>query len=180
MLMEVGQRNKLMEKIKTITELSHIIDSLKKKEKVIGLITGVFDVLHFEHIELLSFAKKKVDVLIVGVESDKNVKLFKGEKRPIFDFNKRSFVLSRIDYVDFIFKIPDIKKDKLTHPYYPEFYNGITKKIKADILITNISQDSLWKEKKQRAKELKIKFISYNKKSRTSSSKIISQIKRNG
>lgn len=165
-----------MEKIKKIIELGRIASSFKKKRKIIGLVTGVFDVLHYEHVEFLSFAKTKVDILIIGLESDKNVKLFKGDKRPIFDFNKRSFVLSRIDCVDFIFKIPDIKKDKLTHPYYPEIYNDITKKVRADVLITNINQDSSWQEKKQRTENLKIKFISCNKKSKTSSSKIISQI----
>ena len=158
-----------MEKIKTISDLSKI----KKKGKTVGLITGVFDILHYEHVQFLSFAKKKVDILIVGIESDSNVKLFKGSNRPIFNFNQRASVLSSLEYVDFVFKIPAIKKKQSN---YSEFYKNIIKRIGSNVLILSVANDGFFEEKKRIAEELKMKIISYSKKGKISSSKILSQI----
>jgi cytidyltransferase-like protein len=166
--MEVGQHTK-MKKIKTISELS----KLKKKGKTVGLITGVFDILHYEHVQFLCFAKKKVDVLIVGIECDNNVKLFKGSKRPIFNFNQRALVMSSLECVDFVFKIPEIKNNKTN---CSEFYKNIIKSINIDVLFASTAKDGSWEQKKKSSKELKIKFIGYNKKSKVSSSEIISKV----
>ncbi len=57
--------------------------------KKIGLITGVFDVLHKEHERFLREASEAVDELWVGLESDRRVKKLKGEKRPIYQQDKR-------------------------------------------------------------------------------------------
>jgi len=46
------------------------------------LITGVFDVLHEEHVKFLLEAKK-LGTLIVGIESDQRVRQLKGNNRPI-------------------------------------------------------------------------------------------------
>ncbi|MDD5569460.1 MAG: adenylyltransferase/cytidyltransferase family protein [Candidatus Pacebacteria bacterium] len=166
-----------MKKIKTITQLHKICNDFRKKGKNTVLVTGVFDVLHYEHIGLLCFARKKADALIVGVECDENVRLFKGKKRPIFDFKQRSSVLEAMEPVDFIFKVPKIKKDNSNHPFYPEFYKKVTEQIGPDILATNIAQDSFWEEKKQRAKKLDIKFAAYRKKPKTSSSEAIFRLR---
>lgn len=155
-----------MKKIKTISELSGICG---KRGKTAGLVTGVFDILHFEHVQFLSFAKKKADVLIVGIECDDNVKLFKGEKRPIFNFNQRASVVSSLECVDFVFKIPEIKKKESD---YSGFYKKIIKDINIDVLFASAFKDGSWREKKKSAKELGIKFISYNRKPGISSSEV--------
>lgn len=158
-----------MKKIKTISQLGEI----KKNGKGIGLITGVFDILHYEHVQFLCFAKKKVDILIIGIECDNNVKLFKGSKRPIFNFNQRASVVSSLECVDFVFKIPEIKKGKTN---CSEFYKNIIKKINIDVLFASSIKDGSYKQKKKSAQELKIKFIGYNNKSKVSSSEVISRI----
>lgn len=174
MLTGVGRRVKWhMKKIKTISELSKICNNLKKKKKSTGLITGVFDILHCEHVQFLRFAKKKVDMLVVGIECDSNVKLFKGRQRPVFNFNQRASVLLELKCVDFIFKIPKIKNAESN---YSEFYKRIIEKIGLDALIASTSKDDSWREKKKSAKELKIKFIGYNKKFKVSSSEVISRV----
>jgi len=151
-----------MEKVKTISQLK------KLKGKKVGLVTGVFDILHFEHVKFLEFAKKKVDILIVGLESDENVKIFKGERRPIFGFKERASVLSALEYVDFIFKISKIKGGM------DIFYESILEEVAPDILFSAVRADSSWKEKKKKAGELKIKFVAYNGRVSASSSATIS------
>ena len=56
---------------------------LKKKNKKIGLIHGVFDVIHYGHIKYFEEAKNKVDYLIVSVTTDEYVN--KGPGKPIFN-----------------------------------------------------------------------------------------------
>ena len=61
---------------------------------------GCFDIFHAGHVNLLNETKKLGDILIVGMNSDKSVKLLKGEGRPINNQDDRSLILSSICSVD--------------------------------------------------------------------------------
>ena len=67
---------------------------LRRQKKTIGLVTGCFDVLHFEHIMLFRFAKQHCDYLIVAIENDKTNSLSKGKTRPI---NKLKYRVNTLD-----------------------------------------------------------------------------------
>ena len=64
-----------------------------------GFCIGVFDLFHYGHYEYLLNAKKKCDVLIVGVSSDSLVKKVKGVK-PVFCYKKRSEMVKGLGCVD--------------------------------------------------------------------------------
>jgi len=61
---------------------------------------GCFDILHRMHIELLTFCKSRGDYVVVGLNSDKSVKILKGNNRPIFCQEDRKFMLESCKYVD--------------------------------------------------------------------------------
>jgi D-beta-D-heptose 7-phosphate kinase/D-beta-D-heptose 1-phosphate adenosyltransferase len=61
---------------------------------------GCFDILHRGHISLLSYCRDLGGEVIVGLNSDKSVKLLKGENRPIVSENDRKYILESIKYVD--------------------------------------------------------------------------------
>ena len=61
---------------------------------------GVFDVLHKGHLELLKFASKQGDRLIVGINSDASVKRLKGEHRPINTVEERKAQLESLPWID--------------------------------------------------------------------------------
>jgi D-beta-D-heptose 7-phosphate kinase/D-beta-D-heptose 1-phosphate adenosyltransferase len=69
-------------------------------QKRIVFTNGCFDIFHAGHVNLLNETKKMGDVLIVGMNSDKSVKLLKGEGRPINNQDDRSLILSSICSVD--------------------------------------------------------------------------------
>lgn len=71
------------------------------------LVTGVFDILHIEHIRFLTKAKKAGDKLIVGIETDDRVKQIKGEHRPANNQNIRLEQLLALKPVDLAFILPD-------------------------------------------------------------------------
>ena len=68
------------------------------KKKIIGMIHGVFDIIHYGHMLYFKEAKSKVDYLIVSVTSDRFVN--KGPGKPIFNLKKRIEVLKSIKYID--------------------------------------------------------------------------------
>jgi rfaE bifunctional protein nucleotidyltransferase chain/domain len=75
------------------------------------LVGGCFDILHFGHISFLAAAKKLGDYLIVLLESDENVKRYKGPTRPIHTQEQRKAMLESLRFVDMVVMLPPIEGD---------------------------------------------------------------------
>lgn len=76
----------------------------------VGYTTGVFDLFHIGHLNLLKNAKAMCEYLIVGVSTDELVEEYKG-KKPIIPFEERCQIIEAIKYVDEV--RPQISLDKL-------------------------------------------------------------------
>ncbi|TSA26857.1 MAG: D-glycero-beta-D-manno-heptose 1-phosphate adenylyltransferase [Ignavibacteriales bacterium] len=91
-----------MSNIKNISELAEIRKKLKLQNKKVVFTNGVFDILHAGHVDYITKAKSKGDILIVAVNSDSSVKKIKGELRPIVPQNERAFIISSLKPVDYV------------------------------------------------------------------------------
>jgi len=69
--------------------------------------SGVFDVLHQEHVNFLTKAKAAGDVLVVAIESDVRVRQIKGEGRPVHSQNDRKAKLESLGMIDLVFILPE-------------------------------------------------------------------------
>lgn len=77
---------------------------------IIGYTTGVYDMFHIGHLNIIKRAKEQCDYLIVGVSTDELVKTEKN-KIPIIPFEQRYEIVKAIRYVDAV--VPQNNKNKL-------------------------------------------------------------------
>jgi len=77
--------------------------------KTIGYTTGVYDLFHIGHLNLLKRAKLECDYLIVGVTTDELSESRKG-KRPVIPFTERMEIVEHIKFVDEV--VPQTNMDK--------------------------------------------------------------------
>ena len=80
------------------------------KKEVIGYTTGVYDLFHIGHLNLLKNAKAHCDKLIVGVSSDKLAQY--KNKVPFICQEERMAIVSAIKYVDEVVLQEDLDKVK--------------------------------------------------------------------
>ena len=74
---------------------------------VIGYTTGVFDMFHIGHLNILKRAKKYCDYLIVGVSTDECVESYKHHK-PVIPYEERAAIVAAVKYVDEVITYKDV------------------------------------------------------------------------
>jgi len=79
-----------------------------KSKPVVGYTTGVFDLFHIGHLNLLRNVKGLCDKLIVGVTTDELV-LYKN-KQAVIPFMERMEIVRSIKYVDAVVAQSDMDK----------------------------------------------------------------------
>lgn len=79
--------------------LANWLEECRRSGKKIVFSNGCFDILHRGHVEYLSKAAAKGDVLIIGLNTDASVRRLKGPTRPVNDENARAFVLAALEFV---------------------------------------------------------------------------------
>ncbi|HEX8844169.1 MAG TPA: adenylyltransferase/cytidyltransferase family protein [Pyrinomonadaceae bacterium] len=74
----------------------------RKQGAHIVFANGCFDLLHVGHVRYLEGAKALGDVLVVGVNSDEQVRAQKGVGRPFMPERERAEIIASIRAVDFV------------------------------------------------------------------------------
>ena len=88
-----------MNKLLDWTELLKLRDAYRTAGATVVWTNGAFDLLHPGHIASLQQARALGNVLIVGVNSDRSVKAYKGPNRPILNQYERAAMLAALECV---------------------------------------------------------------------------------
>lgn len=81
----------------------------KMRKRIVGYTSGVFDLFHIGHLNILRNAKALCDVLIVGVTTDELV-AYKN-KKAVIPFEERLEIVRNIKFVDVA--VPQADMDKV-------------------------------------------------------------------
>jgi len=82
--------------------IRQLVKELQARGKTVVTTNGCFDILHVGHVRYLQKTKTFADYSIVLLNSDKSVKLIKGEGRPINNENDRAEILCALSCVDYV------------------------------------------------------------------------------
>lgn len=102
--------------------LTEKISELRQNGAKIVLANGCFDLFHVGHIRYLAGAKELGDFLIVGINSDEQVKKLKGEKRPFMPEDERAEIVSALRCVDFVTIFDEPTVEQLIRAIRPDFH----------------------------------------------------------
>jgi len=108
------------QKITTQEGLLKALEKERSLNRTVGFTNGCFDILHPGHVKYLEEAKKRCDVLVVGVNSDSSVKRLKGPERPVNGSEYRTTVLAAVESVDFITIFEEDTPEELIKKVSPE------------------------------------------------------------
>ena len=132
-----------------------------KKKIIIGYTTGVFDLFHIGHVNILKKSKSLCDKLIVGVSKDQLVYKYK-KKFPVIPEKERIQIVQNIKYVDYAIFQNSLNK----------FVNY--KKLKFDIMFVGDDwfNTPKWKNLDEKFREIGVKIVYLPYTKSTSSTKI--------
>lgn len=160
-------KNKLQKIVLNYKELAKIIKAHKVLNKKIVCTIGSWDVLHIGHLRYLKRAKESGDILVVGVDSDKSIKIYKKNLlRPIIPQEERMEMLNYQDIIDYVTLINDVDKNG-------NWKMELVKIIRPDTFIVSSEESYPKEQQKQIAKFcVQLKVIGRQAK-QTSTTKII-------
>lgn len=121
------------------------VRAAKADLRKIVFVSGVFDLLHAEHIEFLRKARRAGNFLIVGIESDARVRETKGPDRPVDSQSIRVQKVLDTGLVDEIAVLPEAF-------HRPEHHIALMKLLSPHILA--VSESSPYQEAKRQIMEL--------------------------
>jgi rfaE bifunctional protein nucleotidyltransferase chain/domain len=81
-------------------DLIELVEQFRSEGGSIVLANGCFDLFHVGHVRYLCGARSLGDKLIVGINSDRQTRLLKGEGRPFMPENERAEIVSSLKCVD--------------------------------------------------------------------------------
>lgn len=88
--------------VRDLGELTELSRKLRDGGHAVGVVGGVWDLVHVGHARYLAQAKGECDVLIAVVDSDELVRNRKGPHRPVVPENERIEMLHHMRWVDII------------------------------------------------------------------------------
>lgn len=112
-------------KIQNLKDLIKKINKIREQGKKIVTYSGSFDLLHIGHIKGIREASLQGDVLVILLNSDQSVKLYKGPNRPIVSQKDRAEMLAALEAVNYIVLFDEITPLSILNIIRPDIHcNG--------------------------------------------------------
>ncbi|HEX5412693.1 MAG TPA: adenylyltransferase/cytidyltransferase family protein [Terriglobia bacterium] len=96
-----------LSKILRLETACEVVEQRKARGDRVVFTNGCFDLLHPGHTRYLAEARELGDLLVVAINSDRSVRLLKGEGRPIFPQDERAEIIAALEAVDYVTTFDD-------------------------------------------------------------------------
>jgi D-beta-D-heptose 7-phosphate kinase / D-beta-D-heptose 1-phosphate adenosyltransferase len=83
-------------------EAAAVLRAARRQGNRVVFTNGCFDLLHAGHVDLLRRARALGDLLVVGLNTDRTIRLLKGPLRPLIAQHERAHMLGALDAVDMV------------------------------------------------------------------------------
>lgn len=122
--------------------IRQIVKKLQDSGKTVVTTNGCFDILHVGHVRYLQKTKTFADYSIVLLNSDKSVKLIKGEGRPINNEDDRAEILCALSCVDYVVLFDESSPRDLLDEIKPDIHTkgadySVETLPEADVILKN-------------------------------------------
>ncbi|TAM83687.1 MAG: D-glycero-beta-D-manno-heptose 1-phosphate adenylyltransferase [Acidobacteria bacterium] len=112
----------MTDKVVARAEVAALGERLRKAGRKIVFANGCFDLFHVGHVRYLEGARQQGDVLVVGVNSDRTVRLLKGEGRPLLPEEARAELLAAMECVDYVVIFDDATAANILRDLQPDVH----------------------------------------------------------
>ena len=114
--------NQLAAPVLTRNDLISRVTSERSAGAKIILTNGCFDLIHAGHIRYLTGAKQLGGFLVVGINSDRQVRNLKGRGRPYISETERAEIISSLRSVDAVTIFDELTVDDLIDAIRPDVH----------------------------------------------------------
>jgi cytidyltransferase-like protein len=89
--------------IDSVRVVQKFLASVRTDKEYVGLTSGCFDLIHFQHFSFFIRCRRFCNYLVVGVDADEVVRKDKGPSRPIIPDFQRALMVDALRPVSFSF-----------------------------------------------------------------------------
>lgn len=107
-------------KVKSLEPLVRLVRQARARGRRVVFTNGCFDLLHAGHVDLLERARRRGDLLVVGLNSDRSVRAIKGAGRPMVAEQDRALVLAGLASVDYVTIFDEATPERLVSRLRPD------------------------------------------------------------
>lgn len=107
-------------KITNVPDAAAALEAARARGERIVMTNGCFDLLHAGHVRYLQAAKALGERLVVGINTDRSVRLLKGEMRPLVPESNRAEVLAALGCVDHVVLFDEATPKALVDALQPD------------------------------------------------------------
>jgi D-beta-D-heptose 7-phosphate kinase/D-beta-D-heptose 1-phosphate adenosyltransferase len=97
-----------------------LVGTFQRAGQRVVFTNGVFDLLHPGHVRYLQAARAEGDALVIGVNSDRSVRVNKGSTRPITPEGERAEILAALAVVDAVVIFDDETPAEIIRALQPD------------------------------------------------------------
>ncbi|HRI03871.1 MAG TPA: adenylyltransferase/cytidyltransferase family protein [Pyrinomonadaceae bacterium] len=103
-------------------ELVARVAEARSNRSTIVLANGCFDLLHVGHVRYIAGAKELGDLLVVGINSDRQAHALKGEGRPFMPEDERAEIIAALKCVDIVTIFDEPTVEQLIRDIRPDIH----------------------------------------------------------